>query len=469
MKTIITTLGIIGAIALGNACLEVSSNEVSRTKLTEKYNASMEIKAKYQMNDVSLLMTNVKNTELDKYKGEPKDEIKVAIGDNSQAILLGGLFGIHEKEFKPDIELKRWNEVSFKIKTDNLLTGVAIEDKNLIFENNKVKFKTPKMDFEMYETEESYKYIWYLNKKPASNIVSFDVETEGLDFFYQPPLNVENKDPNLICTETQCKDRNGNVVIERPENVVGSYAVYHSTKGGINDINGKDYKVGKAFHIFRPHIIDANGAETWGILKIENGIYSVEISQDFLDKAVYPIKSNDTFGYSGTPATILYSLCSTGGPYYAKYTGVAGTGVNMSFYGQEEGNGDVTTGQMKLYDGTSDTGSEITNGITDTVAVTTTFQWYTSNFTNAPTLSATDYWLAAWTNGTCPPFGGYFQWYGDNTDGTSSSADSSNTYNTWPTSKIGGAGGSYKMGIYVTYTPSGGGAPAQDNDVIMFE
>jgi hypothetical protein len=38
--------------------------------------------------------------------------------------------------------------------------------------------------------------------------------------------------------------------------------------------------------------------EAWGNLHIENGIYSVEIPQDFLDKAVYPIKSNDTFGYT---------------------------------------------------------------------------------------------------------------------------------------------------------------------------
>jgi len=144
-----------------------------------------------------------------------------------------------------------------------------------------------KISFEMYEYTEGeggYKFIWYLNEKPATNKVEFSLNTKGLDFFYQPPLTQKEIDEGCV----------------RPENVVGSYAVYHQTKGRMNDINGKDYKVGKFGHIYRPKIIDAEGKEIWGILNIdaEKGIYSVEIPQDFLDTATYPIKSNDTFGYT---------------------------------------------------------------------------------------------------------------------------------------------------------------------------
>src|SRR4030042_1498594 len=176
------------------------------------------------------------------------------------------------------------------------LSGVASKDKLLSFEGEKVKFNTPKISFEMYDVpstandEGSYKYFLYLNEPPATNKIEFDIETSGLDFFYQPELTQQEIDDGCI----------------RPPEIVGSYAVYHQTKGGMNDSAGKEYKVGKAFHIYRPHIIDAEGTETWGNLHIENGIYSVEIPQDFLDTAVYPIKSNDTFGY--TTVGTYYSL-----------------------------------------------------------------------------------------------------------------------------------------------------------------
>ena len=226
-----------------------------------------EVAEKYKIVNNAFKLDKIVNPELDKYKNEPKDEIKITLGDEDAS------------EFIPNIELKRWNEVSFKIKPR--LSNVLSKDKILSFKGEKIKFDTPKISFEMYDYEEGeggFKFIWQLNEKPANNKVEFDIETSGLSFFYQPPLTAEELAEGA----------------ERPPEVEGSYAVYHQTKGGMNDINGKDYKVGKAFHIYRPKIIDAEGKETWGILKIENGIYSVEIPQEFLDKAVYPIRSNDT-------------------------------------------------------------------------------------------------------------------------------------------------------------------------------
>lgn len=302
MKKLLLIILLFSLSGCGNTVDLSAASDISATALSSKYALATEIKSKYQLDRVALKKTEIKNAELDKYKGEPKDEVQVIIGDK---VLVGNLGAT--TEFKPNIGLKRWNEVGFKLKTDKLLADVATKDKKLSFDKDKIKFDTPKMSFEMYdymEGEGGYKYIWYLNEKPLTNKIEFEIESSGLDFFYQPPLTEEFQNgyceefqKEIVVTETQVKDLEGNILVERPENAVGSYAVYHSTKGGMNDIYGKDYKVGKAFHIYRPHIIDASGVKTWGILHIENGKYSVEIPQEFLDNAVYPIKSNDTFGY----------------------------------------------------------------------------------------------------------------------------------------------------------------------------
>jgi hypothetical protein len=112
------------------------------------------------------------------------------------------------------------------------------------------------------------------------------LQTKGLDFFYQPDLTLE---------ETKYG-------ASRPENVVGSYAVYHQTMAGDHTaLGGKNYQAGKAFHIYRPRLEDANGTWVWGELNIDDktGLLTVTIPQDFLDKAVYPVRhaAGLEFGY----------------------------------------------------------------------------------------------------------------------------------------------------------------------------
>jgi hypothetical protein len=126
-----------------------------------------------------------------------------------------------------------------------------------------------------------------LNSKPASNVFNFSIDgADQLDFFYQPPLS-----------DDQIK--NG---ASQPENVVGSYAVYY--KDHANHVeNEPNYATGKAYHIFRPLIRDADGAQAWGTLSYAEGDLSVEVPQDFLDHAVYPVLVDPTFGYTTAGAT----------------------------------------------------------------------------------------------------------------------------------------------------------------------
>jgi len=217
-------------------------------------------------------------------KDDLKDRIEIEVGDYKQP------------DFKPQIKMMRWdNEVNYSVRLKN--------------------WNKDKIDLEFYDHEEGFKFIWYLKEKPESNIVEFTLQSKGVDFYYQPELSQEAKDRGDI----------------RPENVVGSYAIYHSTKGGMNDSRGMEYKCGKVGHIFRPHLYDADGKECWGILHIdkEAGTYTVEIPQEFLDNAVYPIKSNDTFGYTSLGGTDSFDLARFGGSSYisgeAHNLGIAGT------------------------------------------------------------------------------------------------------------------------------------------------
>src|SRR5690606_132791 len=96
-----------------------------------------------------------------------------------------------------------------------------------------------------------------------------------------------------------------------PENVKGSYAVYHVSKK--NHIKGKkNYGSGKAFHIFRPKVHDAEGNETWADLLIENGELIITVPQEFLDKAIYPIIIDPTFGEDSQGAS-YYGSFGAGG------------------------------------------------------------------------------------------------------------------------------------------------------------
>ncbi|MCP3684581.1 MAG: hypothetical protein GY861_18090 [bacterium] len=237
-------------------------------------------------------------------KNNPKDFLEVEVGDYKQP------------DFKPQVKIKRWdNEVNFSVRLKN--------------------YNKNKHDLEFVPTDDAFKFIWYLKEKPTSNIVEFTMQTKGVDFFYQPELTQEEIDEGC----------------HRPDEVVGSYAVYCSEQK-TNWKGGKEYKCGKVGHIYRPHLYDADGKEEWGILNIDEkkGTYTVEIPQDFLNNAVYPIKSNDTFGYSTNPgntSTTSWARALVGGStVYSASSGDEITSIHV--YGKESGA--LGTSYIGVYD-----------------------------------------------------------------------------------------------------------------------
>jgi len=423
---------------------EPSFNGVSLTDLADKYDQAPEIKAKYNLENGALVRNKIINPELDKYKGEPKDEVKVVIGNKIDPELMGA----DETNFEPTIELSRWNEVSFKITPD--ISDVALKDRTLTFDKEKILFDTPKMSFEMFEYTEGeggYKFIWYLNEKPKSNIVSFKMETEGLDFFYQPELTQKEIDEGAF----------------RPENVVGSYAVYHKTKGGMNDNYGKDYKVGKVGHIYRPKLIDSNGWEVWGNLHIdaEKGIYEVEIPEDFYNNAVYPIRSNDDFGNDHKGA----SRINVGGNTVrgSKYTcPEAATPTYITAYCKSYAYGTYHL-RFGIY-------KDETNDIESYVGKTVEHTQTTDNVDFTPTLAIdssdalvnADYWLVDYKDN-------YGAMYYDSSGVHFGHQSPGFTYPTFPATVGSDYGsGTHKYSIYCTYEAGGAEEPTKKQDVIWF-
>lgn len=233
---------------------------------------------------------------------------------------------------RPEVRLKRWDgEVNLGVRYE----GVVAEGERPLF-TDRMEWKDGAQEVHAYPLEATaqmedggFEIEVVLNEAPTSNVFDFVIEgAEDLDFFYQRPLT--DKDVG----KTQ------------PENVAGSYAVYHKDK--VNHIEGRrNYATGKLFHIFRPKAIDANGQETWAELSYANGTLSVTVPQTFLDTATYPVRVDPTFGNTTigvSTQTVFFAV----GQLYGVFTATGGeTVTSITAYGTV---GAAETLKLAIYD-----------------------------------------------------------------------------------------------------------------------
>lgn len=342
-------------------------------------------------------------------KTDEKDRIDIEVGDSKDT-----------SEFFPQVKIMRWdNEVnaSFRLKEIDYSQG------QVQTEEEKIKWINGKKEVHFYDKPElsedgGYEFEVILKEKPASNKLEFTIETKGLDFYYQPPLTQQEIDEGA----------------ERPENVVGSYAVYHKTKGGLNDSAGMEYKVGKAFHIYRPHVVDSLGNETWADLNIneQSGILTITIDQTWLDNAVYPVVVDPTFGYTSVGGSSNSSITN-------RYRGVPGTPAEA---------GDVTKITVYVTSDTSGThksalyvGSDLSLVSPQSAEIDpTTSAWNDYSVSNAA-VTAQEYYVTTWSAG-----GGLAY----DISG-SENLNTSLTYGAWP-DPAGSSLSTRKISCYATYT-----------------
>lgn len=407
-----------------------------KKSVADLYAQNETIKGKYRLENNALVKT--------------KDDTRVTVGDKNAS------------EFTPTFTLEKWGETKVTV-TPELGTLSAPEAK---FDGDKVVYGDNKTQARFYELPKSetlpdsgYEIDVVLAEKPKSNVVSFAIDSENLDFFYQPALNEDEGADGLECTATQCVDSEGQVVLERPEHVVGSYAAYYKDGVMHSKIGGKDYKTGKAFHIYRPKISDSAGNEVWGTLAIKKGKLTVTVPEEFLESAIYPIIVDPTFGYGAAGGS---SHTNNQDILASKQTSPSdmGTVTSVSFYMQ---NSQATNRSAKGVILASSTQTILTNGVSSaaTIAPVSTV-WATSTFGTAPTLSAsTAYLLGAICNTS---FCSSRYDSGSNGDGW---ADTSNDYAT-PTNPTDGSQNNRRYSVYVTYTAVSGGnnAPTEPTSLL---
>lgn len=262
--------------------------------------------------------------------------------------------------------------------------------------------------------------VW--EQPPPSNVIEFTLETEGLDWFYQPELTEEEVRKGCV----------------RAPHVVGSYAVYHQIKtGDYTALGGQDYKCGKAFHLYRPLAEDALGDTCWCDLHVDvaRGLLTITVPQDWLSRAVFPVRIDPTFGYTTAGASWGTSEpnCLVG----VRATGAAGTGVSISAYYVP-----YAAGRGVLVE--QSTKTIVPNGITASIERQGGPGWYTFGFVAGPSLSGIDYYI-------CFIAGGFDQsgvWY-DVASGAGFE-DPSNSHNS-PTNPTDGIVDDKRRSIYVTY------------------
>ena len=164
------------------------------------------------------------------------DRIEVEVGDTKQP-----------SKFYPQVKLMRWdNEVNFsaRLKDETVASETVSKDTNIVYKKGNITANFYELPVSKELPEGGYEFEIDLASKPLTNKIEFTIQTKGLNFFYQPELTEKEK---LL-------------FVRRPENIVGSYAVYYKNCPP-NFVGGKEYKSGKAFHIYRPKISD--NEENW--------------------------------------------------------------------------------------------------------------------------------------------------------------------------------------------------------------
>ena len=401
VKRVLIILGIIGTVMAAGNSLITTDLDISIDKISQKYDSS-QIKQEYQLIDGVRLKKVIKD--------DWRDRIMVEVGKKKQ-VFQQGIFGGKSLEvFTPSLKMTRWDEVDFELDPEPIIGSIPLKNRKLNFIGKKIKYTTSKKELHFYNIEPNeklreggYEFEVILKEKPSTNKLEFTIKTKGLKFYYQPPMTEEKLEEGQTADETHIYDKDGNVIAERPENVVGSYAVYHATKGAMSNVKGgKLYRVGKAFHIYRPKITDANGNWTWGKLNIDEkkGILTIEIDQDFLDKAVYPVKVDPTFGYDtlGSSGTaILYSGGGyrRGGNYDCPEAGtLEKITADICAYSGESGTIDVTVFVNDEDSEGSNSHGEVAKKETTSLSITDQHTWFDFT-TNNESLSQDTYILNA--------------------------------------------------------------------------
>lgn len=381
----------------------------------------------------------------------PKEPFTTKIENNKYVINYSGdmvYVGKSTDTFVPEIMMYRFGQECSLTLYEPTINGNILSQKNAgsTLTGDTIQWASKDLQFLFYPKSidsqsdmGSFEYeIVIANSKAGTDEVlssiSFPINSENLVFYYQPELTPEEIENGFI----------------RPDNVVGSYAVYHATRTNMhrNKEDAEKYKCGIAFHIYRPMLIDNVGDIAWADLIITDTELIIDFSeiQDWLNKAKYPVRIDPTFGYTTAGASqvpIGDEMKGSGG------TPSAGTGDTIHAY--LESTSGAHKAKAALYD--ADGNGPIDNGTCPEISLSYIAEWFTFTFSVSPSLSEALYHIPVWGK----PAAGTLYIYYNSPVVDKPYCTKSETYNGWPAS-IGIATG-VGYSTYCTYTLEDGVPP----------
>lgn len=169
--------------------------------------------------------------------------------------------------FFPQFKKKKWNnESNFSMR----LSLADYANPNVLqTEGDTIVWTKGQYSCRMRLGANGFEFEIVLGTAPLINYLDFTLSLKDVELWLQPPLTAEQ-----IAT-----GRN------RPDNVVNSIAVYHTTK------NGNAYQTGKVGHLYRPQATDALNNTAWGDWSITGPTtVRMTIPAPFLASATYPVR-----------------------------------------------------------------------------------------------------------------------------------------------------------------------------------
>jgi hypothetical protein len=208
--------------------------------------------------------------DVELYAAERERAAKVRIGGNAASV---------GDKFVPNINMSKWDDEHWI----NLNFPIAIANQVETFDGEKVSITVGDYSFVYYPKQDNFlEFEIVFGKRPPISVFELDIIcSNGLNFYYQPPLTQEEIDDGC----------------GMPENVVGSYAVY--CRKGFNK-----YETGKFCHIYYPYLQDADGKRTRVEgFEIINGKMRITLPAAWMFAARYPVTLDPEFGYHSNGAS----------------------------------------------------------------------------------------------------------------------------------------------------------------------
>jgi hypothetical protein len=351
------------------------------------------------------------------------DYFETSISDNSVKV----------DKYTNEVQLTRWEEVeSISVKP---IGDYLPSTRDILSDVREAESLDGKSTFIIEPSGNSINLDTILKERPEKNGNEYQqfhyniIGCEDYDFMYQPPLSEE-------------EIAEGDV---RPDDIVGSYAVYHKS------LKDNEFETGKAFHIKRPVISDSDKNWIWGELGFEpkTCTLTVYVAHEFLDNAVYPVRVDPTLGYTsmgGSNSTVLLNTIAT--TYATSTENGTVTSISLGIDGNTVG---TVNAKGVIYDNTQNNNALITDGVSPSTLLpaSASGSFTTIAYSVSPSITiGTGYSIGFVGDATV-------RYYYDSPGGTQGWSDPTNSY-TSPQTTGNTNFQTRKISQYINYSVSGG-------------